>query len=642
MGIGSKIKEAVKNVADKLNTNQYKYSMKTKDDREYQVRSDYEKAKTSRTSTEKKWIEIENYYRNEHDSKAKVGIAMAERGVDYIPPVLPDPFITVESQIDATVPAFEFAGRDEQLDPDKAKEREKIVEYICYTNNLEKMNLENERELHKFGDAWFKVAYNGSTRVAPGVVGEIEIGNPHNKNVFIDPSCKGDIDRAEYIIYSYPLHIRAALREWGKIVKNLQPDGFSGDTEIFDDMDIDDETVQIIEYFYRDMEGDIACSIMINFKEVRHIKKFWEKTRESGNTMYPFAHYCLIPSATSFWNIGDIEVIKDLVDAADEEFATALLNDKFMANDIIIQEEGALAKGQEITGIPGQVVKATDGRAGGIKRLGGVSQNGNLFNMLDFIHEKVMETTGNFAVKGSEPERVTTASGLAQVREDRESRSVIKKADRKSGYQRLFQLVDWMALEFYDENRNVLVRGEDGKIEGSFTYNSDNFRNLDPYATDDMTDPKYYYPKVDVRITAGDAIQHSKAFTLAVTQELMGVVPTPANLELIFSVVDMLDLPNKKLIKDSMSMAVQMQMQQQAMAEQQQAQMTNAKMAGAAGDDELLPTNIQKELAATDMSDQEIASFLDIYKNLDGQTKQSFIDMSKDERQSAIQKLLQG
>jgi hypothetical protein len=119
-------------------------------------------------------------------------------------------------------------------------------------------------------------------------------------------------------------------------------------------------------------------------------------------------------------------------------------------------------------------------------------------------------------------------------------------------------------------------------------------------------------------------------------------VPTPANLELIFSVVDMLDLPNKKLIKDSMSMAVQMQLQQQQMAEQQQAQMTNAKMAGAAGDDELLPTNIQKELAQTDMSDGEIASFLDIYKNLDGQTKQSFIDMSKDERQSAIQKLLQG
>jgi hypothetical protein len=104
----------------------------------------------------------------------------------------------------------------------------------------------------------------------------------------------------------------------------------------------------------------------------------------------------------------------------------------------------------------------------------------------------------------------------------------------------------------------------------------------------------------------------------------------------------MLDLPNKKIVKDSMAQAVQMQLQQQQMAQEQQAMQTNAQMAGAAGDDELLPTNIQRELASTNMSDEEIGSFLDIYKNLDGPTKQSFIDMSKDERASAIQKLLQG
>src|SRR5206468_11352356 len=106
----------------------------------------------------------------------------------------------------------------------------------------------------------------------------------------------------------------------------------------------------------------------------------------------------------SFWDKGEIESIKDLVDAGNREFMTAILNDAFMANDIIIKEKGALVEGQEIGNVPGTQVEVNPGKVDSVRRLGGVSANGGILGMIDFIHDKIQETNGNYdSSMGKEP-----------------------------------------------------------------------------------------------------------------------------------------------------------------------------------------------------------------------------------------------
>jgi hypothetical protein len=175
----------------------------------------------------------------------------------------------------------------------------------------------------------------------PGYQGDIVIGNPHPANIFPDPSAY-ELEDCEYILYVYRMHKRKARRTWGGIIDNLNPSASHYETEIFQDRDtnlLDDETVQVIEYWYRQPSdgsanvnglqyewnaGDIACSIQVEFKEVQWIPNYWEKTSKSGNNRFPFIKYCKIPVEKSFWDMSEIESIKDLIDGADITFLNSL------------------------------------------------------------------------------------------------------------------------------------------------------------------------------------------------------------------------------------------------------------------------------------------------------------------------------
>ena len=558
MGVVDKVKTVVSKLTKKSGSYEV-YDMSTKESRQIQVKRDFEHAKTEKEPITQKFVELNRYYNNQHYSKDQMLEINAKYGWDFIPPTLPDPFIQVESQIDNTIPAFQFKGRDDDLDSARAKIREAVVNFIMYNNKVEELNLDNERCLNELGTALWKVSFDGSIS-GPGFVGDIVIGNPDPANIFPDPSAYS-IDECEFIIYAFRMHRRKAKRIFGKVVEELIADGMHRDTEIYDSakkVTIDDNTVQVVEYWYRDDEGDIACSICINDIEVKHIPKYWQNTRHSGNKMFPFIKYGKIPVRKSFWDKGEIEPIIDLVDAANRELFTALLNDMFMANDITIVEEGALAEGQEMQNVPGAVVHTKANRSAGIKRLGGVSQNANIFNMIKFIHEKIQETTGNYVSQmGKEPVRVTTASGIAQLNERADARKTVKGAGRLEGFAQLAELIDWTALEFYNTDRIILIRGEkEGEPDTTITYNSDRIRVMDNQ-TEPGGEPQYYYPKVDVEINAGEGIKKSKSFTLAATSELAGMNITPANAPIVKSIVDLLDLPNKDEIMQAIDMAMQ-------------------------------------------------------------------------------------
>lgn len=586
---GKKVVDKIKGVLGVTNNARF-FDMSTPEARETTVLDDYTYASSARSEHQIKWVRNDNYYNSKHTASIELANLLEEQGVPFVPAIIPDPYIRVENQIIPDIPDFEFKGRDDDLDNQRAKQREYVVRSIVEANKLETMNTDNERRLNKFGNAWWKVAWDG-TKMTATTLGDIVIGNPDNANMFPDPSAI-DVQQCEFLIYAYRMHRRAAARMFEKQLKKqdismneIGTDGKQGDTQIFDNQtrDLFDDTTQILEYWFKqdtygsssvDVEidgvkksmpyewepGDIACSIQINNTEIQYIPKYWIKTGKQ-NKNFPFVKYCKIPVENSFWDKSDMESIIPLVDQCDRELATAILNDTFTANDITVIEEGAVSDNCELENKPGAIWRMKSGMSNGARRLGGIANPTNRLEMINFLRSVIQETCGDFdSSQGKEPVRVTTASGIAQLNERADARKNIKKADRTTGFSLLYELIDWTALEFYDDNRLIFIgvnaeelnkeeQAEPGmanldKTKGPiiFKFNSDNM--MIPGANGES-----YYPRIDTVVNVGDGLSKSKSFTIATTQDIAKMNITPTNYKIVISMVDMMDLPNKKDIK---------------------------------------------------------------------------------------------
>ena len=549
----AKLKDTIKRAVNKITgtrlTQDRIYDYSTKENRENTVAHLFDYAKAHKSDIVTKWTKYDDYYNNKHVTQLEIAESCKNSGIPWIPAIIPDPFIHVESQIISDIPDFQFNGRDDDLDSEKAKQREYVVKYVMENNKIETMNTVNERRLNKLGNAIWKVCYDWN-KEGHGYKGDIVISDIDPVCLYPDPAAK-DIDDCEFVDYTYRLHRRAAarifredLQKLGKTIDELSNGGDLSDTNALSDtQNVDDDTVQILEHWYKDDDGDIALSIMIDRTELRHIPKYWVKTGRQ-NKLYPFVKYCKIPDDKSFWDKSELASIIELVDAEDRELAIALLNDAMMGNDIIIQEENAMADDCIPENRPGATWKVKSSQINNVRRLGGLGEPSNRLEMIHFIREVIQETIGNFdSAQGKEPIRVTTASGIAQLNERADARKNIKKADRLAGFERLFELVDWTALEFYDDNRMIFIGAKkEGEEPVMFNFNSDNLREKDG--------EEYYYPRVDAVVNAGDGLQKSKAFTLSALENLLKIQITPENYKIVIDMVDIMDLPNKKEIKE--------------------------------------------------------------------------------------------
>lgn len=553
--------------------NLYKYG--TVEERENTISYLYDYAKGKRSDQEQKWRLYDDYYNNKHVTQIETYDYCQSNNIPWVPAIIPDPYIHVESQIIPDIPTFEFNGRDDDMDSQKAKQRQYVVQYVIDNNDIDAMNTENERDLGKLGNAFWKVSWDNKKKKPNGIYGDIVVHNPKCEEIFHDPTAF-DLDDCEYVDYVYSIHKLKA----GRIFANELSDkkmsieeygtntGFQ-DTNLLDSTlhDTHDDTVQVIEHWFRQPyngsdtfeyevdgkkitqkveweSGDIACCILINYKEIKYIPKFWMKTGKQ-NKMYPFSKYCKVPIPKSFWDKSDIETIKDLVDATDRELAMALLNDTYMANDIILMEETAFSDDNVPRNEPGAMWKVKDGKMGSVARLQGIQGNRGQWDTIQRLRELIQETIGNFdSAMGKEPVRVTTASGIAQLNERADYRKNIKKADRTAGFQRLFKLIDYMALEFYDDNRIIYIGADkDGGEPNIFQYNSDNILQQDQLG-------EQYIPDVDIKIIASDPLTKSKSFTLSATENLLAKQITPSNYKIVESMIEIMNLPNRKEISD--------------------------------------------------------------------------------------------
>ena len=134
--------------------------------------------------------------------------------------------------------------------------------------------------------------------------------------------------------------------------------------------------------------------------------------RARRTRFFPFVHYWRIQDENRFWNKSELSAVLDLVDAADRKLASALLNDSFLSNDILLVEDGALADGEELTNEPGAIVHLKQGRMGGVQRLGGLQSVGKAAMDITWFKEQIERASRSYDTgTGKETARVTTASG---------------------------------------------------------------------------------------------------------------------------------------------------------------------------------------------------------------------------------------
>jgi len=542
----------------------------------------FDKAKMARTVRESEWEIYNDYYNFIHDVTAEVKDYADEHNLPWTPAVCPDPWIMVESQIDPVVPEPEFRGRDDDMDSVKAKEREFAVKYITERNKLDHLNTKNERRLLKLGDAFWKAFWDPEMRC--GIhEGDIRISDVSPEEIFPDPSVRsGDIQDGQYLAYVYTIHKVRFWQLYGERLKKLGREADEMDsasyvpiTSVFDlTTAVDDttDTVQILEFWFRwptDGEaettdgktvrvhaGEVGCSIQCGDIELKLIPQYWRSTWRQCR-LFPFVHYWRIRDENCIWNKSELFPIIDLVDAEDRKLSSALLNDAMTSNDIILCEEGAMADGYEPTNAPGEVWMLKQNRLGGVQRLGGLQSAGDATILLNYLKERIEAANRNWdSAQGKETARQTTATGLAMLREDSNEQADIKKADRRAGFERLYELLDWLALEFYDDDRLLFLGANKEKgreAPESLLFNSENYARLQPAVYDQVTNQMVreawtYYPDVDVTVTAGEGAAKGKMATLQALSTLTQANITRDNWQLYAAQLEILDIPEKDKI----------------------------------------------------------------------------------------------
>lgn len=532
----------------------------------------FEQAKNERTAVEDGWVRNEGYYSFVHAAAAEMREALEEQGINWTPAVVPDPFIQVESQLVPEVPQPEFHGRDDDADGEKARRREFAVRYIVEENRINDMNTSNERRLRKLGDAFWK-AYWDETMPCGEQSGNIRIKDVSPEDFYPDPTAgREGLEACEYVDYVYTMHklkfwrlYHDVLEKKGILLEDLLQTQYRVEDGLFEPVTSGtlarDDMVQILEHWYRnpcDTEeapaGAIGCTMQAGGVEIKWIPNYWEKTGRQCR-LFPFIHYWCIRDETQFWNRSELDPILSLVDAADRQIAIGQLNDAMMANDIVLVEEGALADGSEFTNVPGAQVTVKQGRMGGVARLGGLNNGIQSVSAVNWFLDQIQRTSRNYdSNNGRETARVTTASGLLQLRGDAETQQKLKKADRDAGFCRLYELLDWLALEYFDDDRLLFIGAKKkGEQPQSLTYNGDDFARRAGVRVDMLTaavtDEGFgYYPRVDVTVTAGDGLSKNPATTVEVLDKLAASQITADNWELLAAELEYLDIPQKQEI----------------------------------------------------------------------------------------------
>ncbi len=506
------------------------YDYSSAESRARTVNELYEYSKSCRAEADARWETLYSYYNGEHRTAMDIAASCQDAGIPWICAVTNEPYVHVESQIQPELPDFEFIGRDDDMDSEKASQRERIVKYIVEQSHLTDYVPLNERRCIITGTAAWKVYWDGD---------EVRISPVDARDIYPDPSASR-LDECEYITYTSAMHRRRFIREFGRILSRRSIDPVQAASEGLDPMDDSSDSVILMEHWYRDDDGDICMSLVCGRYELLHISKYWRITAEQ-NKMFPFVIQRRSAQPDSIWGVSELESILTLVDAIDRELSITQLSSAFYGSDIILAEQDAFSEEPEQR--PGALWRLKPGAIGKVMRLGGIGNPENRFASVEVLRDMIQETVGNYDVDmGKEPSKIMSSTGLAQLIERAEIRRAPKKTERLNAYRRLYSLIDMTALEFYDEKKVIMIGAGRNERE-VFVYEPEAVMAHD-------ADGKTYIPMIDANIIAADALTKSKAFMMSAINTIMGHNITKENFMFVKSLAKLLTLPEFKEINN--------------------------------------------------------------------------------------------
>lgn len=514
------------------------------DTRENIIAENVKNARAARSVTDEYWQRMRSYYDGTHETAKQTGDFLSSLELPWRPCSVPDGFLHVEGQIEAEMPDFEFSARTDG-ETELVRQRERVTRYVVQNADMTAKNAANERRLNLYGSAVWKL---GVTCDAQGEA-EIAIENPPIETVFPDPFGK-TVDDCEYIACIYRMSADKAARIFAA---DLQARGLTMEGIMAgkhrgkrDPLGLGD-TVEITEYWFRQPEsgevclmgngenavtypyqsGDIALSLLIEGTEVRYLPKFWSKT---SYEKYPFVIYARIPNEGTIWGKSELEQIIPLIDAADRQLLFAQLNTAFFANDILVYEENAFASDSYPENRPGALWKLRPGMVDKVKRLGGLSaDNIAHYEIAEKYRSMMKETLGNYDfMQGDSSTQVTTATGLALLGDYASKRTKAKNICKKAGFERLYRLIDAMALEIFSAERLHAITDCDGT-----------------FCFEDYQRRFGSVPAVDVCIHVGEGFENSRSFTLSALSELCAMEMDETNYPIVRAYISALGIPER-------------------------------------------------------------------------------------------------
>ncbi len=480
------------------------------------------------------------------------------------------PRMIVERLIDPNVPQPDFrpVAKDDENAVDGLKSYVEYVVRACEPS-LEEINLQDERRVKKFGGTFRKVHWNNNVKKA-GYVGEIELSNPHPKDIIINKGATSIQDMEHYhhcvnytgreIMRKYPDIDLDDLEDKAIYIEDLDnleaelaylsSDGESRESGL--------RKYTIIETTYRDEDGDICKLWWSGDLFIKHLPKFYWRRDENGNPIemetleegteirktmpdgeegfevltedteveyyipkrWDIVYEPYIPRDKCFWGISLIEDIHDLNEAIKKAVYQAEERRLRGSKKILVSnEEDAkriLDPASEVIPISGEVLQVVDLNAP------------DDIMWIEKLKEWLQLLTGaTNAAMGVEMPSVTSGEQAKVYVEQANKKIGNSSAYKASTYKQLYRVIADFALAFADGDRPFRLSGEGESVK----YGKFNRLNM---LKDDSGN--LFYPDYDVEIGADAGFLQQRGQIMQAILDLAGqgrFETSPANIRVL-------------------------------------------------------------------------------------------------------------
>jgi len=519
------------------------------------------------------------------------------------------PRMIIESQIDSAVPDpdFKAVAKDDEMPVAALKNYCMYVVRVA-TPSLSEINLENERRTMKYGVSFIKVHWNNAIKKA-GYIGDIELSNPHPKDIIPNHGAK-DVNDMEHYHHVTNRHVKYILRKWRHLTKQdvedkavlyREFDEMAGNQRInvtdqeSGDKDANLNKYTVIETTYRDEDGDICKLWWSGDLLIKHIPKFFYRRDEKGNPVasevleedllvraginsqtgesvtkivpagteveyyipnnWDLVAIPFIPRDKCWWPVSMMEDIHDLNESIKKILYT--IEESYLRGRKKILCESDDIK-QKLLDPFSEIIVVGNPQAVQAVELGPGTDG---LILMDKMKEYLQLITGatNAALGMRTPGSTSGKQELVYVEQAAQKIS-LKGVYKAAAYKRLYRTIADFAMAFCDDDRPFRLAGDrEEEIYGSF-----NRLNLLKDLNGNIV-----FPDLDIETTAEPAFMKAKGEVFSNLVLLAGqgrFESTPSNLFLI-KVLDKLGVPHLKDLIASMSAEVE---QQKVMAQQRQ------------------------------------------------------------------------